>query len=72
MKGTHHLPILNQNAPRKARKMNSNIQFVCPVCGNIDIRSMGMLNGNTISYKSIYEGRINEQTKKKINIYKEI
>ena len=44
-KGRSPSPVLNQNIKRKARKMDNQRSFTCPVCGNTDIHSIGILNG---------------------------
>ena len=53
MKGTHHLIALKQNKQRKARKMGNQESFVCPICGNSDMRYIGTRKGKAYCRKCI-------------------
>ena len=44
-RGARHLEILNQTTCQMARRMDNQENFVCPICGNIDQYSIGLLNG---------------------------
>ena len=39
------LNTLNQIKKRYSRKMDNHNLFTCPICGNTDIHSIGLLNG---------------------------